>query len=751
MQKNVETSDLKTDDILSAETLARVAAKQVELVYDNQPFALFSTFAVVALLLFIFLSPVKDLPVLSSHMMIFSVILILRAFINRQYFKNRKENKVDVRQAKALYLLGIILTALAWFLMVVSVFPAIELDGQILLIIAVLGVVAMAHTTMGFVKSATPVYAFFPIVALMYAIHLSDFPNNNGMLLALVIFYIYIFRSSILFYKYTFNMLLSNEITLQREVDLKLQTSEAKSANKEKSEFLSRMSHELRTPLNAVLGMNELLMRDKKEPLSVKQTDRAAKVDAAGKHLLTIVNDVLDLSRIETGSVEVRLDGVCCQSVISESIKLVEGKAINRNITIVTDLPAHAIHMISDTNRIKQILVNLLDNAVKYNKHGGTVTVVLEVKSNKTVRISVIDTGYGISEYSLDDLFRPFSRLGAEELGIDGTGIGLSLCKQLIELMKGRIGVESSNGKGCCFWVELPYCEQSEVINLDVINEVAAVYSDANNESKILLVEDNLVNCEVAIDMLESMGLQTDVVNNGLQAVDTFDSHQHALILMDCEMPVMDGFAATEKLRELEKQLNLPRTPIVALTAHAVTGARDRCLASGMDDFLSKPFSMSALQLMLNRWLPSEKDIDTASVEVSVNETQLSYSSELPERVNHHVLDETIINRLSTRKKKDGSVLLDTVVNVYLQQSSNLLNSLSDATRKEDVESIREISHALKSSSTNVGATSLSSLCEQLESNCECGQIDSELIDQVHRAYSSVKSALSEKLSSIRK
>ena len=174
MQKNVETSDLKTDDILNAKTLARVAAKQVELVYDNQPFALFSTFSVVALLLFIFLSPVKDLSVLSSHMVIFSVILILRAFINRQYFKNRKENKVDVRQAKALYLLGIILTALAWFLMVVSVFPAIELDGQILLIIAVLGVVAMAHTTMGFVKSATPVYAFFPIVALMYAINLSD-------------------------------------------------------------------------------------------------------------------------------------------------------------------------------------------------------------------------------------------------------------------------------------------------------------------------------------------------------------------------------------------------------------------------------------------------------------------------------------------------------------------------------------------------------------------------------------------------
>jgi len=751
MQVDVVTSDLKPDDPRYEETLARVAAKQVDLVYDNQPFALFSTFAVVAALLLVFLSPNKDLPVLNGHFLIFSVILALRALINWRYFKDRKNNNVDVKRAKALYLSGIILTALAWSLMVISIFPVIDLGGQILLIICMLGVVAAAHTTMGFVKSATPIYASFLIVALMYITYISNFPNHTGLLVAMTIYFIFVLRSSILFYKSTFNMLLSNEIALQREVDLKLQTSEANSANKEKSEFLSRMSHELRTPLNAVLGMNELLMRDKKEPLTVRQNDRAAKVDAAGKHLLTIVDDVLDLSRIETGSVEVRMDLVACQSVISESIKLVEGKAANRNITIYSDFPAHTIHMKADRNRIKQILVNLLDNAVKYNKHGGTVTVVLEIKSGNTVRISVIDTGYGIPEYSLDDLFRPFSRLRADELGIDGTGIGLSLCKQLIELMEGKIGVDSSNGRGCCFWVELPYSQQDEVINREEINEAPEVYSNTKNEKKILLVEDNLVNCEVAIDMLECMGFESEVVNNGQQALDTFDSHQHALILMDCEMPVLDGFAATEKLRALENELNLPRTPIVALTAHAIMGARDKCLESGMDDFLSKPFSMSALRLMLNRWLPSGKESDSALVDLAVNEAQLPYSAEVSELANDTVLDETIINRLSTRKKKDGSVLLDTVVNVYLQQSSQLLTSLSYATQKEDVESIREISHALKSSSTNVGATGLSSLCEQLESNCECGEINIELVDQVHQSYISVKSALNEKILSIHK
>jgi len=712
MQKDIELSDMKSEDTFKKETLARVASKQVDLVYDNQPFALFSTFAVVAALLLVFLSPSEGFQGMGVHLTIFSVILTVRAFINWQYFKDRNNNNVDVSRAKALYLSGVILTALAWCLMVISIFPVIELQGQILLIIAVLGVVAAAHTTMGFVKSATPIHAFF------------------------------------LFYNSTFNMLLSNEIAHQREIDLKLQTSEANSANKEKSEFLSRMSHELRTPLNAVLGMNELLMRDKKEPLTIKQSDRAEKVDAAGKHLLTIVDDVLDLSRIETGSVEVRLDLVSCQSVIGESIKLVEGKALKRNVSIYTDFPESTVHMMADTNRIKQIMVNLIDNAVKYNTHGGTVTVVLEVKSNSTVRISVIDTGYGIPKKSLDALFRPFSRLGADELGIDGTGIGLSLCKQLIELMDGRIGVESSSGKGCCFWVELPYCEQDEVVRIDEIKETPDVYSHVNKESKILLVEDNMVNCEVAIDMLEGMGFETDVVNNGQQAVDTFDSDQHSLILMDCEMPVMDGFSATEKLRELEKQHNLPRTPIIALTAHAITGAREKCLSSGMDDFLSKPFSMSALQLMLIRWLPSGKKPGSMLVNEAINEMRFPYFAEVSGDVNDsdQVLDEAIINRLRSRKKADGSSLLDTVVKVYLQQSSNLLISLSDATKQEDIESIREISHALKSSSTNVGATGLSTLCAQLESNCECGQINNELVEQVHQTYSSVKSALSEKL-----
>jgi signal transduction histidine kinase/CheY-like chemotaxis protein/HPt (histidine-containing phosphotransfer) domain-containing protein len=743
-------SEIKNNDEHSAEILAHVASKQVELVYNNQPFALFSTFMVVTVLMIVFLSSTNELMILGSYLMLFSVILSFRAYINWKYFKDRKNSKVNVGQAKTWYMFGIVLTSLAWCSLITSVLPILALGDQILLIITVLGVVAAAHTTMGYLESATVVHTSFLIAASLHAIYFSDFPNTNNMLAAIAIYFIFVMRSSNIFYNSTFNMLLANEFALKREVDLELQTTEANSANNKKSEFLSRMSHELRTPLNAVLGMNELLMCDKKEPLTEKQSNRAQKVDAAGKHLLSIVDDVLDLSRIEAGRVEVRTDLVSCQAVINESIRLVESKASSRNVTIHTDVPDEIVHSLADTNRVKQVLVNLIDNAVKYNKHGGMVTVMLEVKTSNFVRISVIDTGYGIPEYSLDDLFRPFSRLGAEELGIDGTGIGLNLCKQLIELMNGRIGVESRNGKGCCFWVELPYSEQSETISTKKCAETPEIYSKKIKEKKILLVEDNLVNCEVAIDMLDSMGFEADVVNDGQQAVDIFDCARHGLILMDCEMPVLDGFSATKKIRAAEVQLNLPRTPIIALTAHAITGARDKCLNSGMDDFLSKPFSMSALQLILNRWLQSVNGDEVIPATNKIDEEQVKYSIEKLTPSNNDLLDDATINRLSSRKNDDGTTLLDTVVNIYLKQSTKLLNSLTDATKQEDIESVKEIMHALKSSSSNVGAIELSALCEQLEANCECGQLNSELIDQVHGTYSLVKSALNEKLLSTR-
>jgi len=725
------------------ETLDRVAVKLVDLAYQNQLFGLLSSFIVVSLLLF-YLSESIDDDILGGYLLLFYATFTFRGFLNWRHALKKRNNTDDVNQSKSLYLLGIGLTALAWSALIIFITPILNFEGQVLLVIAVLGVTGVAYTTMGFVKVAAPLHAILSIVPLTYVLSVSILPNSDGAVVAVIVYLIFVLRASSLFYNSMFNMLLANEIAQNREDELQMQTVEAQLANQQKSDFLSRMSHELRTPLNAILGMNELLMRDKKEPLSIKQSNRAEKVDAAGKHLLTIVNDVLDLSRIEAGQVIVNVEKVSCQNVIEASIKLVETKAAYKNVTIATDFPENIVHIMVDVNRIKQILVNLLDNAVKFNKTGGQVRVVLESDSGGLVRISIIDTGLGIPEDLFDDLFQPFSRLNADKLGIDGTGIGLSLSKQLIELMSGKIGVESSEGNGCCFWVDFPPCEQEVDEAPNMCNVSIKCNNNQTKEKMILLVEDNLVNCEVAIDMIDSMGFDTDVVNNGQQAVEAFSHGKHALILMDCEMPVLDGFAATAKIREIEIKLDQPRIPIIALTAHAITGARDKCIASGMDDFLSKPFSMSALQLMLNRWLPEAN-------ESAVNETENTSVEEPRKKAKkktkqNNLLDESIINRLSSRKRKDGSVLLDTVVNIYFEQAAKLLTSLSVATEQKDAESIREISHALKSSSSNVGALGLAELCEQLEYNCEHGQINHDLINQVHQTYSSVIAALSIKL-----
>jgi len=730
----------------------RVFRKQIDLLYDNQPFALFVTVLIVVLVIG-FLSSSADTYTLALYFSPFPLVILARFYIGWHYSTRRKNNTVDFTKAVKLYIAGVVFTGVSWSIVALAVFPVVDLKGQILLLIVIMGVAAVAHTTMGYLKAPVVSFIILLELPLAYVLYLSSFPNTVAVMLAVILHLMFITRSSIIFYNSTYNMLRLNEIASQREHKLLLQTAEANAANEEKSKFLSRMSHELRTPLNAILGMNELLLRDKNEPLTIKQSDRSKKVADAGKHLLSIVDDVLDLSRIESGSVDVTLALVNCQSVIEDSIKLVEGKAVQRNINISYEASHSEVFVMADSKRLKQTIVNLLDNAVKYNKQGGTVSIVLKVVANRNVRISIVDTGYGISEESIDKLFKPFSRLGADKLGIDGTGIGLNLSKQLIELMNGHIGVENKPGKGCCFWVELPYVRYKGNLKENEIKqqperEATAMKITAPENAKILLVEDNLVNCEVAVDMLEEMGFVTDVVNNGQEAVETYDKNQHVLILMDCEMPVMDGFTATEQIRKNEIERQQVPTPIIALTAHAVTGAKDKCMISGMDDFLSKPFSMATLQSIMSKWLVIESKVP--EVETTSNDVDgIAKGSLNTNSANSLILDQEVVNRLCSRHKKDGSNLANRVVNIYLEQSTQLLDDLTQATQRADVEAVRTISHALKSSSINVGATGLSTLCKEIEHNCEQGQIENTLVEQVHQVYSDVEKALNDVLQSV--
>ena len=260
---------------------------------------------------------------------------------------------------------------------------------------------------------------------------------------------------------------------------------------------------------------------------------------------------------------------------------------------------------------------------------------------------------------------------------------------------------------------------------------------------KLLLVDDNLVNCEVAIDMLEVLGFDVDVAHNGEEALEMYDRSQHALILMDCEMPVMNGFATTKKIREQENELNQTPKSIIALTAHAVKGAKETCIEHGMDDFISKPFTLSSLKSMLKIWL----DVDlqgekTSNDEVSSEQNQSQ--NEVGRNDVTAVLDSEILKRLSMRQRTSNSSLLNQAAELYLAQSSGLLRDLSEASQTDDIAAVKFAAHALKSSSANIGALDLSTLCGTVEQRCEQGEIEKSLVQQVIQTYPLVEAELND-------
>ena len=728
----------------------RILGKQVDLLYGNQVFAIFITIAMVAMASF-YITVTIDWASLQNSLAIFVIAMVFRIVSSWWYWAAKKNQNIKLKHAETYYLIGIVMTGVAWCVAILSLFPLIMLKGQILLLVLIVGFGTGAQTTMGYLKAPVSCFLLLLFIPLIYVIYHSDFPGEGDFAIAVAVFlyFLFLLRSSLMFYKNTYDMLRFQEISTDRESELYLQKEKADSANLAKSEFLSRMSHELRTPLNAILGFSELQLRDRTLPLPVKQSLRAQKIGDAGKHLLSIVNDVLDFSRIETGSIEIKLEETNLSKVVLTSLRLVEDKAELRNISISVEQEKLDISVMADENRLKQIIVNLLDNAIKFNKLGGNVSVYANVGENNRVRLYVTDTGFGLLGSDISELFVPFSRLGADAVGIDGTGIGLSLCKELVELMDGRIGVDDYSNKGCQFWIELPHV--ANVNNLADNNLSGEQSLNIGKAMNVLLVEDNLVNSEVAADMLAVIDIHTDVANNGQQALDLFKANRYSLILMDCEMPVMDGFVTTKKIRIIEKERQQERVPIIALTAHAISGAKDKCIASGMDDFLSKPFSMDALHSILYKWLEIDKlNVDNLSIDeeriVSDDDTSDSegHNNSLIDefKCDSTILDCGILSKLFNRKTGNNVNFLSKVVTIYLEQSSTLFADLKIAYKKNDVETVRTISHTLKSSSVNVGALKLSDLCRDVELSCERGCLQESEMESLYRGYSETEDEL---------
>ena len=399
------------------------------------------------------------------------------------------------------------------------------------------------------------------------------------------------------------------------EEELEKARIEAENANLAKSEFLSRMSHELRTPMNSILGFAQLMEMSEISPAHRKGVNHILK---SGKHLLDLINEVLDISRIEAGMISLSIEPVKLHNVILEMLDIVQSQALHRNQKIeLIPSPSDQLFVLADNQRLKQVLLNLFSNALKYNHESGSVQVKTELRQSGSaakpmIRISVIDTGLGIKPEEIDKIFLPFERIGAEKTKTEGTGLGLNVVKKLIEVMDGKVGVNSIPGVGSTFWIELEQAKYREFIDVSAILEPKQEMAEDLKSGTILYFEDNNSNIELVDEILgihrPNVHLFTSI--SGKNAVELAKDIKPDLILLDLDLPDIHG---REVFINLQADSGTKSIPVVIISADAMTHQIRKMLKAGAQDYLTKPIEIALFLKMVDKWIEKAENYSSVN------------------------------------------------------------------------------------------------------------------------------------------
>ncbi len=534
---------------------------------------------------------------------------------------------------------------------------------------------------------------------------------------------------------------------------------EAKRASEAKTDFLANTSHEIRTPINAVLGMNEMILRESAKAEKLSDTDPAVyhevfrkirhysgNVDSAGSNLLSIINDILDFTKIEEGKMDIVEVEYQLSSLINDVSNMIYFKAKEKNLTFVTKVDEKLPdRLFGDVVRVRQVITNILNNAVKYTDQGSVTFKVngsipeISKDGEKVIElvIEVSDTGIGISKENIGKLFGKFERVDLEKNSTkEGTGLGLAITKMLLDMMNGEVKVDSTYGSGSTFTITIPQVVLSE----EPVGDLAEKFEKGIGEKKayhesfrapkarILIVDDTKMNLVVATEFLKDTLVNIDTASGGKESVELALANKYDVILMDQRMPEMDGEEALRAIKSHSEGPNID-TPVICLTADAVVGARERYLSKGFNDYLTKPIDSTYLESMLRKYIPKEKiELVTEEEKTSDDNHSKGEGSYLDILRDNGIDTAKGLSHCGSDEAFYRSILLE-----YVKDADEKKNDLKKFLDSRDLKNYEILIHALKSSSRTIGAERPGKLAQELET--ACGKEDMEYVLSHHDAF----------------